>query len=113
MVGASVVRGGTVGELAGVIDCGSFRKQTTVEKGVPSRASLKAEGAMVDENLTKEISESRLQGSRATEASVPSDLKNPRQVRFDTWEKEARRREATRFASSAAEADELTGMLSA
>ena len=57
----------------------------TVDEGVTSRVGLKAEGAttMVDENLTNEISGSRLQGSSATIASVPSALKNLRQVKFD------------------------------
>ena len=45
----------------------------TVDKEAASREGLKAEGEMIDENLTNEISDSRLQGSRATEASLPSD----------------------------------------
>ena len=58
-----------------------------------------------------EMSEAQSQGLKATEASVPSDLKNPRQVKLSMWKKAFEISRQTRLASSEAEAEELTGML--
>ena len=63
--------------LAGGSDCGSLKKYCTMDGGVSTRASLKVAGDTVGWNLMNEISDARLQGSKATDASVPSYLKIP------------------------------------
>ena len=97
--------------LAGGSNCGSLKKYCTMDGGVSKRASLKVAGDTVAWNLMNEISEARSQGSKATDASVPSDFKNPRQLKLSTWKKASESWRPTRLASSEAEAEELTGML--
>ena len=63
--------GQQLGQLEEIRDCRC--------EGVLARAELKTAGAIVDEeNLTKEISEARWQGLRATDALALSVLKNLR-----------------------------------
>ena len=59
------------------------------------------------------ISEVRSQASKATEASVPLDLKTPRQLKLATWKKASDNWQLMRLASSEAETEELTGTLDA
>ena len=73
--------------LGGGNDMFKFKKGWTVDGRVSSKSKLTAEGSTVAENLTNETSGARLDGSRSTGDSLPSEVKNPRQVRLPTWKK--------------------------
>ena len=73
--------------LAGGNDCGSLKKYCMMDGGVFTRASLKVAGDTIFWNLINEIPDARSQGSKATDALVPSVLKNPRHFKLSPWKK--------------------------